>query len=131
MPYPEPAGPGTPIGGSVALTTTAGGAMTDLSEPETTDELERLLAAEDRLVLLAFLDPGCEPCRELRRQLEDLAAERRDVCTVVLVDASRNPEAAAKFQVGVFPTIVFIKRGTELRRFKGGALPPSTLRLLQ
>ena len=105
--------------------------MTELPQPETADELERLLGAEDRLVLVAFLDPGCEPCRELRPQLERLAAERGEACSVVVVDASRNVEAVARFDVVIFPTIVFLKRGTELHRFKGGALPPSTLRLLQ
>jgi thioredoxin reductase (NADPH) len=96
----------------------------------TPDALDRLLREEERLVLLAFLDPGCEPCRELRPRLERLAAEQASLCAVVLVDAAENKEAVTRFGVTAFPTLLFLKRGVELRRFKGGALPPSVLALL-
>ena len=82
------------------------------------------------MLLVLFWTPDCEPCRELRPQLERLAGEQSDLCGVVAVDVSREPEAAARHGVREFPTLVFFKRGRELHRFKGGALPASTLRLL-
>ncbi|MBO0687342.1 MAG: thioredoxin family protein [Candidatus Dormibacteraeota bacterium] len=97
--------------------------MTDVSA----DELERTLGEEDRLLLVDFWHPSCEPCRELRRQLESLEDE---ACLLLALDASRHPLAAARHRVSDFPTVVFFKRGVELHRFKGGALPPSTLALL-
>jgi thioredoxin 1 len=93
-------------------------------------ELEDLLRAERRLVLVDFWTPGCQPCRELRPQLERLAAARPDLCVVAAVDADREPAAVIRHGVGEFPTLVFFKEGRELHRFRGGALPASTLQLL-
>jgi thioredoxin 1 len=101
-------------------------ALLDLSAAE----LEDLLRREDRLVLVDFSTDGCEPCRELRPRLEALAEEHPDVCAVVAVDAAREPEAVLRHRVHEFPTLVFFKRGREVHRLRGGALPLSTLRLL-
>jgi thioredoxin 1 len=93
-------------------------------------ELEDLLGREERLVLVDFWTPRCEPCRELRPQLDALAAEHGEVCAVVAVDTEREPAAAVRHDVREFPTLVFFKQGRELHRLKGGALPASTLRFL-
>ena len=90
-------------------------------------ELDRALSEEERLVLVFFWHDRCEPCRELRRELEDLGA---DVCLALAVDAGQHPAVAARNRVVEFPTVVFFKRGAELHRFRGGAMPPSTLALL-
>jgi len=94
-------------------------------------ELEDLLRGEERLVLVEFWTRGCEPCRELRRRLRELAERRGDVCQVVAVEAGESPEAVDRHRVRVFPTLVFFKQGREVHRLKGGALPGSTLRLLE
>jgi thioredoxin 1 len=94
------------------------------------DELAAFVRDEERLVLLAFLDQGCEPCRELRPRLARLAAEQPDTCRVVTVDAARAPSDVERHGVRSFPTLVFLKRGVEVHRLRGGALPPSTLALL-
>jgi thioredoxin-like negative regulator of GroEL len=96
----------------------------------TAAELDDLLRREDRLVLVDFWTPGCEPCRELRAQLEDLAEESGELCTIVAVDVGRDPDAAARHQVGQAPTLVFFKHGRELHRLRGGALPASTRALI-
>jgi thioredoxin 1 len=87
-------------------------------------ELERALDDGERLVLVEFWHPRCEPCRELRQKLEALAD---DVCLTLAVNADQEPEAVARYRVSSFPTLVFFKHGQELHRFKGGALPASTL----
>ena len=97
----------------------------------TAAELEDLLRREDRLVLVAFLTQGCEPCRELRPRLRELAEGHGDEFVVVAVEADDEPDAAARHGVRFFPTLVFYKRGQELHRLKGGALPESTLRRLE
>ena len=81
-------------------------------------------------MLVDFWTPRCEPCREIRPQLEALAVQHADLCAVVAVDADREPSAVARHGVGEFPTLVFFKRGREVHRLKGGALPASTLELL-
>jgi hypothetical protein len=50
-----------------------------------------------------------------------------EVCTTLAVNAEVEPEAVARHGVTGFPTLLFFKHGVELCRFKGGALPPSTL----
>jgi len=97
----------------------------------TAAELADLLRREDRLVLVEFWTRRCEPCRELRPRLEELAAGQGGVCRVVAVDADGEPAAAERHGVRAFPTLVFFKGGRELHRLKGGALPPSTLELLR
>jgi thioredoxin 1 len=97
----------------------------------TAAELEDLLRREERLVLVEFWTRGCEPCRELRPSLLDLAERQGDVCLVVAVEANEQPEAVERHAVRVFPTLVFFKRGRELHRLKGGAIPESTLRRLE
>jgi len=66
-------------------------------------------------------------------ELDDLLRreERLDVCAIVAVEAGDAPEAVRRHGVTVFPTLVFFKRGRELHRLRGGALPESTLRLLE
>jgi hypothetical protein len=50
---------------------------------------------------------------------------------VVAVEAGEAPDAVDRHRVRAFPTLVFFKRGRELHRLRGGALPESTLRLLE
>ena len=82
-------------------------------------------------MLVGFLTRGCEPCRELRPRLRELAERHGDRCVVVAVEADDHPDAAAGHAIRVFPTLVFFKGGQELHRLKGGALPASTLELLE
>ena len=93
-------------------------------------ELERLWRDEPRLLLVEFWARWCEPCRELRPELEKLAREHGHLCRVVAVDADREPQLASRLQVWSLPTLVFFKAGCELRRFRGGALPPSVLQMI-
>lgn len=83
------------------------------------------------LVLLGFVHDRCEPCRELRPQLQELAGQAGGRCRVEIVDADRDPEAVARYGVTEFPTLVFLWQGKEVRRLHAGALPASTLELLQ
>jgi thioredoxin-like negative regulator of GroEL len=93
-------------------------------------ELEDLLRSEDRLVLVQFWTVRCEPCRELRAQLQTLAG-RQSHARIVAVDADREQHAVTRHGVRELPTLVFFKRGQELYRLKAGALPASTVRLLE
>jgi thioredoxin-like negative regulator of GroEL len=90
-------------------------------------ELELSLREEERLVLVVFWTPGCEPCRELR---SELAALRTDTAAVLAVNADQQPMAVRRHGVGQYPTLVFYKHGRELRRLRGGALPASTIDLV-
>ena len=88
------------------------------------------IEAEPRLVLLGFVHDGCEPCREVEARLRELADGAGEVCRVEIVDAARDRELVGRYRVTEFPTLLFLKRGVEVRRVRGGALPASTLALL-
>jgi thiol-disulfide isomerase/thioredoxin len=89
------------------------------------------IEAEPRLVLLAFVHEGCEPCRQVLPQLRALAGEAREICRVEVVDAAREGELVERYGVREFPTLLFLKAGVEVHRLRGGALPASTLALLR
>jgi thioredoxin-like negative regulator of GroEL len=93
--------------------------------------MDASVATDDRMVLLGFVHDRCEPCRELRPQLEELAVRAQEVCRVQVVDAALDPETARRHQVREFPTLLFLWHGRELQRIRGGALPASTLALLE
>jgi thioredoxin 1 len=78
-------------------------------------------------VLVAFWTPGCEPCRELHASLDGLGGE---MAAVVAVNADHEVEAIREHRVDHFPTLIFFKKGRELHRLRGGALPATTLQLL-
>ena len=86
-------------------------------------ELERYLEEEERLVLVLFWTAGCQPCRQLRAELASVGSE---VAELFAVDADLELEAVRRHGVSAFPTLVFYKRGRELHRLHGGALPAST-----
>jgi thioredoxin 1 len=94
-------------------------------------ELEALLEREARLVLVSFWAPGCEPCRELRRELESLRGRAEGICRLVAVNVEREPEVARRYGVWALPTLVFFKHGVELYRVRAGALPASTRQALR
>jgi thioredoxin-like negative regulator of GroEL len=52
------------------------------------------------------------------------------VAAILEVNADQEPEAIRRHRVERLPTLAFFKRGREIRRLRGGALPASTLRAL-
>lgn len=94
----------------------------------TIDELdlegvERVLREESRPVLIDFWSPWCAPCRPLRRQLEQLAEERREDSRIVAVNAEQHPAAAERFAVSGLPTLILFKGEAPIHRFTGPTLP--------
>ena len=102
-----------------------------LTEELSSDQLERAIEEDHRLLLAYFWSPACEPCRTLRPQLEQLAPGAEGVCRIVAVNVDTNPAAGARHSVSSTPTIVFFKNGVPVHRFRGGALPASVLELLR
>ncbi len=85
--------------------------------------LERILAQEQRLVLVDFWSPWCAPCRALRPHLERLAEQSAGKLRLVEVNVEEAPDAAERFSVGGVPTILLIMKNKVLHRFQGAVLP--------
>ena len=87
-------------------------------------ELQEILSREEKLVLVNFWSPTCQPCRELRSQLGELPGLEPGLCRVVAVNVVTQASAATQHHVLVVPTLAFFKRGVEVRRIRAGVAPP-------
>lgn len=101
------------------------------SAVEWVEELDVALerAAEtDRLILIAFHQPGCVSCRWMDREVfakNDVAAALED-WVPVRVDASRRPGVTAGFGVEAYPSFAVLSPSGDLFRAFGGPLDAPT-----
>ena len=67
--------------------------------------------ARPGLTLVDFWSDGCVPCKQLGKQLTQLAAEIPASVRIGQVNVRDNPELVAKFHVVSVPTLLFVKDG--------------------
>jgi len=85
------------------------------------DDLDAVLGDGSHPTLLDFHADWCGPCKAMGPALESLATEMADSLTVAKVDVDKNPNLAAKFNVGSIPTLmVFV--GKEQAAMRVGAM---------
>ncbi|MDH3684130.1 MAG: thioredoxin family protein [Acidimicrobiia bacterium] len=86
-------------------------------------ELNKVLLAEERGVILDFWGTWCQPCRTLRPHLEDLADDFSEAWRLVAIHVEENPDLVVRYGVMSTPTLVFIRGGEEIHRVTGAATP--------
>lgn len=64
------------------------------------------------LVLVDFWAEGCVPCKQLSRQLAQLADEIPPEVRIGTVNTGDNPSLAERFGVRTVPTLMFFKDGS-------------------
>lgn len=64
------------------------------------------------LTLVDFSADGCVPCRQLGKQLVQLAAEMPPEVHFGQVNVRDNPELVARYGICSVPTLLFVKDGT-------------------
>ena len=89
-------------------------------------ELNELILAEERGVVLDFWGTWCQPCRTLRPHLERLADDHSDNWRIVAVHVDENEDLVEKYDISSTPTFVFVRGGEEVHRITG-ATPPSAI----
>lgn len=89
-------------------------------------ELNRIILAEDRGVVIDFWGTWCQPCRALRPHLEKLAEDHAQTWRIVAVHAEENAELVDSYAVQSTPTIIYVNNGDEVHR-SAGAVTPSTV----
>ena len=89
-------------------------------------ELNQVLLAETRGVVIDFWGTWCSPCRALRPHLEQMATDVADDWRFVAVHVESHEELVEKYDVRSTPTLVFLRGGDELHRI-AGAMTPSTV----
>ena len=89
-------------------------------------ELNRVILAEERGIVIDFWGTWCQPCRTLRPHLERLAETHSDDWRLVAVHVDKHPELVDRYKVTTTPTLVFLRGGDEVHRLVGAA-PPSAI----
>lgn len=82
---------------------------------------QRDVLASAKPVLVDFWTEWCAPCKPLAVSLDELSAEMGDKIVIAKINAETSPNAANKYGVRGFPTMLIFKDG-EVLASRNGAM---------
>lgn len=88
-------------------------------------------ASQEKLVLIDFWAPWCEPCKDLLPILEKLAGEYSQHMILAKVDCEAQQEVAAQFGIRNLPTVMVVQNGQPVDGFAGVQGEPQIREMLQ
>jgi thioredoxin 1 len=83
----------------------------------TEEEFEKIWN-EARALVCDFTAPWCGPCRQLEPVLKELEKEHKDI-VFVKVDVEEMWDLSEKLGVESMPTLLFVRKGKEVKRIVG------------
>ena len=92
---------------------------------EITDDTLQSVLKENKLVVVDFSAPWCQPCRMLGPIIDELSNEVTDI-TIGKLDVANNPRMSTEYGITSIPCIVLYKDGVEVDRIRG-VLPKASL----
>ena len=81
----------------------------------TSDTWESEVLKTDGLVMVVFWAGWCEPCIELNRTIEKMAAECSGKVKIVRLNIDESGDIASKYRVSIVPTTMFFVDGQKCR----------------
>lgn len=97
----------------------------------TDNDMQKILATEDRPVVLDFWAPWCAPCQLQGPILEEFAEAVGGRALVGKVNVDESPVFATHFQIRSIPTIIVLNKGREVARAVGLQSKENLERLLR
>jgi len=84
----------------------------------TTDNFESSIRLNPQPMLVDFWANWCQPCRQMAKALEKLAAAQPGI-TLAKVNTDAEPGLASQFQIFSIPTLIMFVKGREVHRVSG------------
>ena len=69
------------------------------------------LIAGNKLVMVDFYAVWCGTCKRMAPFVEQVKEEKKDVVTVLSIDAEAQPEISSRYNLEGYPTLIFFKKG--------------------
>lgn len=85
----------------------------------TDGNLEEVLLASPRPLLIECWAPACKPCQSQRVIIEKMVARGLLAVQIARLDAQSNPEAAAYFELRAVPAVLLVRGGVAIERAMG------------
>ena len=83
---------------------------------------EEILAAGEKLVVIAFFAEWCPPCRMMSPEIEKLATEEKDVVFLKVNIVINTEDMSKSFYIKAIPTFILIKDGAMIDEVLGAKL---------
>ncbi len=85
----------------------------------TKNNYEKEVVESDSPVLLDFWATWCGPCRLIAGEVEKVSKRYTDSVKVGKINVDEEPYLCEKFSIDVIPTLIYLEKGEEKKRFSG------------
>ena len=82
------------------------------------EEYKKLIAS-DKMVLIDFYAPWCEPCKKMQPALDKIQQEYKGKLTVIRLNIEENKQLAVQLSIQSIPLMKIFKNGAEVWTNKG------------
>ncbi len=93
--------------------------------------LDELLTASTKPVLVDFYAEWCGPCQMMAKVLEEVNRKLNDRLKIVKINTETYPEIATQHQIAALPTLILFNQGKVVKRIEGLMPAPDLIKLVE